>query len=109
MIVSKKIFLAKIFESKSVFLYIIKRVFSQKIKMYYWPERKRNRLEKYDYSSMWYYFVTICTRWGISYFWEILNSEMILNNYGNISKTEILKTQELRNEITIDSFVIKMK
>ena len=31
---------------------------------------------------------------------------MILNDYGNIACEEILKTQELRNEITIDSFVI---
>ena len=74
--------------------------------MYYWPERKRNRLENYDYSSVWYYFVTMCTKWRISYFWEILNFEMILNEYGKIACEEIFKTQELRNEISIDSFVI---
>ena len=34
------------------------------------PERKRNRLENYDYSSCGAYFVTICTKERRNYFWN---------------------------------------
>ena len=34
------------------------------------PERKRNRLKEYDYSSCGVYFITICTRKRDNYFWS---------------------------------------
>ena len=74
--------------------------------MYTWPERKKLRKKNHDYSSSWYYFVTICTKNREYYFWEIIDWKIILNEYGNIVLNEILKTEELRKEIKIDEFVI---
>ena len=34
------------------------------------PERKKNRLENFDYSSCGVYFITICTANRRNYFWE---------------------------------------
>ena len=34
------------------------------------PERKRNRLKEYDYSSCGVYFITICARKRDNYFWS---------------------------------------
>jgi len=74
--------------------------------MYNWPQRKPLRLKNYDYSSDWFYFVTICTKWREDFFGEIINWKMILNEYGEIMKNEILKTRNIRKEIKIDEFVI---
>ena len=74
--------------------------------MYNWPERKPLRLKKYDYWSNWFYFVTICTKWRENFFGEIVEWKIFLNDYGEIAKNEILKTEEIRKEIKIDIFVI---
>ena len=37
------------------------------------PERKRNRLRNFDYSSVGIYFLTICTAERRNYFWSNLN------------------------------------
>jgi hypothetical protein len=34
------------------------------------PKRKKNRLEKYDYSSCGAYFITICTKDKKKFFWD---------------------------------------
>ncbi len=74
--------------------------------MYDWPQRKKLRLKDYDYSSDWYYFITICTKNREEFFGEIIDRKMFLNDYGKIVKNEIFKTPELRQEIKIDDFVI---
>lgn len=74
--------------------------------MYYWPERKNQRLKNYDYSSAWYYFVTFCTKGRIDYFWEIQDGEMILNEYGDMVQQSFIRTQEIRKEIDIDEYII---
>ena len=74
--------------------------------MYNWPQRKKLRLENFDYSSNWYYFVTICTKNRDDYFGEIIDWKMILNDFWKIAENEILKTEEIRKEIKIDMFVI---
>ena len=54
------------------------------------PERKRNRLENYDYSSSAAYFVTICTKERHNYFWDNVGAtigrphDIVLTPYGNI-------------------------
>jgi len=74
--------------------------------MYNWPQRKRLRLQNYNYSSNWFYFVTICTKNRENYFGKINNWKMFLNKYWKIVKREILKTKDLRKEINLDKFVI---
>ena len=34
------------------------------------PQRKKNRLDNYDYSSCGAYFITVCTLERRNYFWE---------------------------------------
>ncbi len=46
--------------------------------------RKRNRLEGYDYSTPGYYFVTICSKEMLEYFGRVNNSKMKLNDAGQI-------------------------
>ena len=74
--------------------------------MYYWPERKNQRLKNYNYSSVGYYFVTFCSKGRIDYFWEIQNWEMILNDYGEMLQQSFIRTQEIRKEIDIDEYII---
>ncbi len=74
--------------------------------MYNWPHRKKLRRKNYDYSKNWYYFVTICCYKNQCFFGEIIDWEMILNEYGEIVQEEINKTEEIRKKIKIDSLVI---
>lgn len=74
--------------------------------MYKWPQRKRQRLSCFDYSEDWYYFVTICTKNKQEFFWEIIDGEMVLNEFGEIAKQEILNTPLIRDDILIDEFIV---
>jgi len=47
-------------------------------------ERKRTRLENYDYSKNGYYFITICAENREEWFGKVEKEEMILNQYGKI-------------------------
>ena len=49
-------------------------------------ERKRNRLLGYDYSQDNLYFVTSCVKDRICCFGEIVNQQMVLNEYGLIAE-----------------------
>jgi REP element-mobilizing transposase RayT len=46
--------------------------------------RKRNRLQHYDYSTPGWYYVTICTDKMEQHFGEVINGRMKLNNRGKI-------------------------
>lgn len=48
------------------------------------PNRKVNRLPKYDYSQSGWYFVTICTNHMKQWFGEVKNRKIILNECGKI-------------------------
>ena len=49
-----------------------------------YPQRKRNRLLNYDYSSNGDYFVTICVNRMRHVFGQVSNARMHLNSYGKI-------------------------
>ena len=49
--------------------------------MFYWEWRKKLRLQGFDYGNQWHYFVTICTKGRIDYFWEIYEGKVILNDF----------------------------
>lgn len=68
--------------------------------------RKSIRLKGYDYSQAGAYFVTICTKNRQCLFGEIVNGEMILNEYGIIAYDEWLKTPELRINVELDVFIV---
>jgi REP element-mobilizing transposase RayT len=69
-------------------------------------KRKTLRLKNYDYSSEGYYFITICTYKFINFFGEVINGAMILNDFGEIADTELLKTMKIRHNVLIEHYVI---
>lgn len=67
---------------------------------------KSNRLEDFEYSGEWAYFITICCKDRQKYFWEILDSEMILNEYGRIVEEDLKNLEKYYGNIIVDEFVI---
>jgi REP element-mobilizing transposase RayT len=68
--------------------------------------RRSIRLKEYDYTNPNWYYLTICTHDKKNLFGEVINSKMILNDYGKIVDDEWLKTKELRKNIDLDEYVI---
>jgi REP element-mobilizing transposase RayT len=68
--------------------------------------RRSIRLPDYDYSSEGLYYVTICTQDRLCLFGEVIGGQMTLNACGEIVKQELLRTPEIRREITLDEWVI---
>lgn len=69
-------------------------------------QRKSIRLRDFDYSTEGAYFVTMCTRNRECWFGEVVDGEMVLNQYGEIVRDEWLKSATIRQEIELDEFVI---
>jgi putative transposase len=76
----------------------------------YKPMNRRNRksirLKGYNYSQPGWYFVTICTKNREMIFGDVVDGEMVLNDTGEIIKTEWLKTGDIRANVLLDQFVI---
>lgn len=70
------------------------------------PQRKSPRLKGFDYSSNGAYFITIKTYRGEHLFGEVSDGTMRLNALGEIVLEEWLKSEELREEVFLDEFVI---
>src|SRR5260221_14770609 len=68
--------------------------------------RKRNRLEYYDYSNPGLYFVTICTKNKIHWFGEIVEGRMILNEIGKIAEKYLKEIPNHFENVEIDTFVV---
>lgn len=64
------------------------------------------RLNVWDYSNLWWYYVTINTREHIEYFGEVVNEKMELNELGRIVNDEWLKTKLIRKNVELDYYVI---
>ncbi|MTJ32009.1 transposase [Aphanizomenon sp. UHCC 0183] len=69
-------------------------------------KRQSIRLQGYDYSQSGLYFITICCYERECLFGNIINSQITLNNFGELIKEEWLKSAEIRKEIELDEFVI---
>ena len=70
------------------------------------PNRKSIRLKGYDYTQAGLYFITICCQDRICRFGEIVNGEMILNEYGKIANDEWIKLSERFPNFESDFFQI---
>ena len=68
--------------------------------------RKRNRLQNYDYSTPGYYFVTICTKGMLEYFGRVQNNEMELNDKGRIVQKCWLDLPNHYKNCKLHAFVI---
>ena len=64
------------------------------------------RLPGYDYSQPGAYFITIVTHNRQCLFGEIVDGEMMRNEFGEIVKTEWQKTGALRPNIDVDAFIV---
>ncbi len=68
--------------------------------------RRSIRLQEYDYAQPGGYFVTICTHNHKCLFGEVIDSEMHLNELGEVAAAEWRRTAEIRSEIVLDAFVV---
>lgn len=69
-------------------------------------QRRSIRLPDYDYAANGAYFVTICTYDKEHLFGEIVDSQMSLNDWGEIVYEEWQKTGEQRPYVELDAFVV---
>lgn len=60
----------------------------------------------YDYSQEGMYFVTICAHGRECVFGEVVDDNMRLNDCGQIARQEWENSAEIRNEITLDTFIV---
>ena len=67
---------------------------------------KSSRLPNWDYSSPGIYFNTICTLNHNNFFGKIVDNKMVLSTCGQIARDELIKTIQIRNNISIDLWVI---
>jgi hypothetical protein len=70
------------------------------------PNRKRNRLKGYDYRQSGYYFLTLCEDNRQCFFGEVVDSQMILNEYGKIVSQQLLWMQKNFPYVKIDCWVV---
>ncbi|GJQ59014.1 MAG: transposase [Candidatus Scalindua sp. AMX11] len=68
--------------------------------------RRSIRLKEYDYSQPGAYFVTVCTWKRECLFGDVLHGEVSLNEYGQITMQEWIKTGTLRQNVVLDKYVI---
>jgi hypothetical protein len=61
-------------------------------------KRQSIRLKGYDYSQSGFYFITICCYQRECLFGDIINSQMILNDFGELVKEEWLKSTVQNND-----------
>lgn len=62
------------------------------------------RLRDYDYSSPGEYFITICTQKRECLLGEIIDGEMVLNDFGKIAHNEWKQTEKIRDNVELDFF-----
>jgi len=67
---------------------------------------KSTRLQNWNYSTPGFYFITICTYNHNNFFGKIINKKMELSKRGEITKSELLKTFEIRKNIKLHEWVI---
>ena len=68
--------------------------------------RRSIRLKGYDYSQAGWYYITICCAEKLHRFGKIENSEMILNDFGQIAQKEWKKLPERYPNVVLDVFQI---
>lgn len=64
------------------------------------------RLRGWDYSKGGHYFITINAYRHNRLFGEVVNGHMVLNDFGKIAAEEWFNSFELRNELTLDEFIL---
>ncbi len=65
-----------------------------------------NRLRSWNYSSPGRYYITICTHNREHLFGQVENGNMILSEYGEIVRSEILKIPEYHKRAILDEWIV---
>lgn len=65
-----------------------------------------SRLKGWDYSSQGFYFVTICTRNRECFLGDVKDGDVHLSAAGQIVAEEWQKTQQLRDNVILDQWVV---
>jgi putative transposase len=68
--------------------------------------RRSIRLPGYDYSQSGAYFVTICAYQRQCLFGDVVDGQMVLNQYGAIVADEWQKSSVIRREIELDAWMV---
>ncbi|MBQ9113265.1 MAG: transposase [Clostridia bacterium] len=75
-------------------------------------ERKKNRLDNYDYSRPGAYFLTLCTEGRRNYFWDKVGAtigrpqDVVLSSKGKIVDEAIKNIPRIYPAVTVDYYVI---
>lgn len=70
------------------------------------PDRKSPRHSNFDYRSTAAYFVTICTHDRQCLFGRVRQGRVELNEYGQVAVEECCRSEELRDEVILDAYVV---
>lgn len=65
-----------------------------------------NRIRGWDYGGNGCYFITVVTAFRQELFGEIIENEMVLNDFGKILYDEFFKSFDIRKELYLGEFVI---
>lgn len=65
-----------------------------------------SRLKEWDYGTPGYYFVTICTQNRVRWFGEVSLDRMIFSPIGELVAQELLKTAQIRPNVSLDTWVV---
>ena len=70
------------------------------------PNRKHPRMKHFDYSSNGNYFVTICTHNHKQILSYIVDDRVVLTNFGEIVKNELINLEDKYDFLKIENYVI---
>ncbi len=62
--------------------------------------------DNWDYTTPGYCFVTICTKGFVHWFGEVVESKVILNQFGGVREDSIKNTENFRSEVLIYNMII---
>ena len=68
--------------------------------------RRSIRIQNFDYSQAGAYFVTVCSLNRECLFGELVDGQVRLNQYGQMVKSEWMKTGIIRPNIHLDEFIV---
>ena len=66
---------------------------------------KSTRLPHWDYSSPWWYYVTICVKDGVCRFGNVVDGKMKLSRVGEIAEKYWQKIPEHFDNVSLDEFI----
>ncbi|MBR7114036.1 MAG: transposase, partial [Firmicutes bacterium] len=76
------------------------------------PQRKRNRLKSYDYSTPGAYFITVCTKERQNLLWENVGAsnarppQIVLSEYGQTVEAVIQRINRYYPSVSVENYTI---